>query len=430
MKKVELLAPVGNMECFFAAINAGADAVYLAGKKFGARASADNFNEDELIQVLDLAHLHEKKVYLTLNTLIKEREWTELDAFLTPLVEKKLDGVIIQDTGLIDYLKSNFPSLPIHISTQMTVTGVYGAKLLKTLGAVRIVPARELSLDEIKKIKEEVGIEIETFIHGAMCYCYSGQCLFSSYLGGRSGNRGRCAGPCRLPFTVLNNKQQIKKDTIKYPLSLTDMCTISIIDKLIDAGIDSFKIEGRLKSPNYVAGVTAIYRKYIDMYVSKGKLDINEEDIHILNNLYIRTRLSTGYYERHNSDKMITVDNPSYCENDYQINKTINAKYAHDINKIPVHGHVTLVINEPSTMILKYGKFIVNVDGEIVQSALSKPLSEEDVYKQISKCGNQPFEFHSIDIEMDDNCFMPVKHLNELRRLAFDKLKEAILNEI
>lgn len=430
MNRPELLAPVGNMECFLAAINAGADAVYLAGKKFGARASADNFTEDELIQVLDLAHLHGKKVYLTLNTLIKEREWHELDSFLEPLYSHKLDGIIIQDTGLIRYLKENFPSLPIHISTQMTVTGIYGAKLLKDMGAVRIVPARELSIEEIRNIKEKVGIEVETFIHGAMCYCYSGQCLFSSSLGDRSGNRGRCAGPCRLPYTVIHENESIKKDNVKYPLSLTDMCTISIIDKLIDAGIDSFKIEGRLKSPNYVAGVTSIYRKYIDMYLETHKLNIDKNDINILNKLYIRTRLSTGYYEIHNSASLITADNPSYCENDNDINQKINARYVHDISKIPVHGHVTLVLNEPSTMILKYQDSIICVNGETVQPSINKPISVEDVSRQIRKCGNQPFEFSSLDIELDDGCFMPVKHLNELRRMAFEKLKEVLTNEI
>lgn len=430
MKKVELLAPAGNMECFKAAINAGADAVYLAGQKYGARASADNFTDEELIQVLDLAHLHGKKVYLTLNTLIKEREWNELDSFLQPLSEHRLDGIIIQDTGLINYIKSNFPNIQIHISTQMAVTGKYGARLLQEQGAVRIVPARELSLDEIKVIKDETGIEIETFIHGAMCYCYSGQCLFSSYLGGRSGNRGRCAGPCRLPYVISHNNTSIMKEDVKYPLSLTDMCTISIIDKLIDAGIDSFKIEGRLKSPNYVAGVTHIYRKYIDMYYETGQLVIDPKDLDILGKLYIRSRLSTGYYDTHNSASLITTDNPSYCENDYSINEQINAQFVHDIVKIPVHGHVTLVINEPATMILKLGSHIVSIDGAVVQSALNKPLSSEDVDKQIRKCGNLPFEFASLNIEMDDSCFMPVKQLNELRRMAFEKLKEAVLNEI
>ena len=276
MTKPELLAPAGKFDCFNAAVNAGADAIYLAGKEFGARASAENFTQDEIIKVLDIAHLHDRKIYLTLNTLIKEREWERIEPFLRPLYDNGLDGVIIQDLGLISFLKEEFPLLPIHASTQMSITGPYAANLLKDKGVIRIVPARELSLDEIISLKEETGLEIETFIHGAMCYCYSGRCLFSSYLGGRSGNRGRCAQPCRLNYTITKGDKYIEKDSIRYPLSLKDMCTITCLDKLIDAGIDSFKIEGRMKSPQYVAGVTSIYRKYIDMYTSENEFRIDQ----------------------------------------------------------------------------------------------------------------------------------------------------------
>ena len=201
-KKVELLAPAGSIDAFYGAIHAGADAVYLGGSRFGARAYADNFTEEELIRCIRYAHLFGRKVYLTVNTLVKESEFSELYGYLLPYYEAGLDGVIIQDLGVLSYIREHFPKLELHVSTQMTITGRYGAALLQQKGACRMVPARELSLKELVEIKQATGLEIEVFIHGAMCYCYSGQCLFSSILGGRSGNRGRCAQPCRLPYTV------------------------------------------------------------------------------------------------------------------------------------------------------------------------------------------------------------------------------------
>ncbi len=424
MNKPELLAPAGKFECLEAAINAGADAIYLAGKEFGARASAQNFTQEEIIKGLDLAHLHGKKIYLTLNTLIKEREWSNIYPFLKPLYDHKLDGVIIQDLGLIDYLKENFPNLELHASTQMTITGVYGAKLLKDNGIVRIVPARELSLEEIQAIKSQTGLEIEAFIHGAMCYCYSGQCLFSSYLGGRSGNRGRCAQPCRLNYTVSYQNKYIAKDEVMYPLSLKDMCTVTCIDKLIEAGIDSFKIEGRLKSPEYVAGVTSIYRKYIDMYFEEGRIRVEKKDLDKLKNLYIRSELSEGYYFRHNGDEMITKTSPSYNSSDDSIAKAIAEQYLKPVDKIRIYGLVTLVVGEKASIILKYKDKMINEEGDEVLEALNRPLSQEDVIKQLNKTGESLFEFEKIEVQMDNNCFMPVKSLNELRRKAFNSLKE------
>lgn len=428
MKKPELLAPAGKMECLIAAINAGADAIYLAGQEFGARASAQNFTEEELIKGLDLAHIHGKKIYLTLNTLIKEREWDRLDSFLRPLYDAGLDGVIIQDLGLISFLKEKFPKLELHASTQMTVTGVYGTEFLKKQGIVRVVPARELSLAEIKVIKEKTDIEIECFIHGAMCYCYSGQCLFSSYLGGRSGNRGRCAQPCRLSYTVGYDNKYIKKDEVQYPLSLKDMCTVTCIDKLIEAGIDSFKIEGRLKSPEYVAGVTSIYRKYIDQYFDEGRIKVDRKDVELLSKLYIRSGLGEGYYFRHNSDEMITKLNPSYNESNEEINERIKGKFIKPVDKVKVYGVVTLVPGEAASIILKCDDQVVYCDGDTVMEAQNRPLTEDDVVKQLMKTGESLFEFEKLDVQMEDNCFMPVKCLNELRRKAFEELKEAIVN--
>ena len=260
-KKVELLAPCGSYESFLAAVRAGADAVYLGGKAFGARAYAENFSEEELISVIRQAHLFGVSVYLTVNTLVKEQEFSAVYEYILPLYEAGLDGAIVQDMGFFRFLRRNFPGLKLHASTQMTITGSYGAAFLKEMGCERIVPARELSLQEIKAIKRKVPIEIEVFVHGAMCYCYSGQCLMSSMIGGRSGNRGRCAQPCRLPYKTAGKEG--------YFLSLKDMNTLEHLPELIEAGVDSFKIEGRMKRPEYVAGVVSIYRKYIDKYYRK-----------------------------------------------------------------------------------------------------------------------------------------------------------------
>ena len=301
-QKIELLAPAGNFACFKAAINAGADAIYLGGEKFGARAYAGNFSKEEIIEALRIAHLFERKIYLTVNTLVKESEFEELVPYLAPLYEAGLDGAIVQDVGVLKCLRENFPNLALHASTQMTTTGIYGASYLKRLGVCRVVPARELSLDEIVDIKGKTGLEVECFIHGAMCYAYSGQCLFSSILGGRSGNRGRCAGPCRLPYTD-------EKGKTLYPFSLKDMYTLSMLPELIRAGIDSFKIEGRMKSPEYVAGVTATYKKYIDMYLKNPDKPyrVFAEDEQLLKELYIRSDICSGYYHKHNDKSMVTL---------------------------------------------------------------------------------------------------------------------------
>lgn len=229
--KVELLAPAGTFACFRAAVNAGADAVYLGGEKFGARAYAGNLTREEIVEALRIAHIFGRKIYLTVNTLVKESETEELIPYMEPLYQAGLDGAIVQDMGVLVRLRDAFPDLALHASTQMAVAGSYGAAYLEQFGVCRVVPARELSLDEIRDIKDKTGLEVECFIHGSMCYAYSGQCLFSSILGGRSGNRGRCAGPCRLPY-------QDEKGRTCYPLSLKDMYTLPILPELVRAGID------------------------------------------------------------------------------------------------------------------------------------------------------------------------------------------------
>ncbi len=423
MKKVELLAPAGNYEALTGAIMAGADAVYLGGDAFGARAYADNFSQEEICKGIRFAHLFGKKIYLTVNTLIKEREFSRLYDFLLPFYDAGLDGVIIQDLGVFQFIKKHFPQLSLHVSTQMTITGAYGAQLLKEAGAERIVPARELSLDEIRTIKEQVSIEIETFVHGAMCYCYSGQCLFSSILGGRSGNRGRCAQPCRLPYHINDSKEH-------YPLSMKDMCTISILPKLIDAGIDSFKIEGRMKKPEYAAGVVAIYRKYIDSYYQNpDNYQVSDKDMQYLKALYIRSDIMDGYYHKHNGKEMLTITSPAYLGSDDVLLSQIRNTYIDRKIQLPVSAHAVFEKDTLAALTVTFEKTQVTVYGALVQKALKQPLTEEKIKEQLLKSGNTYFDFVSLTVDAQPDIFLPVSALNQLRRDAITALEDKLIAE-
>lgn len=321
--RVEILAPAGSMECLKAAIAAGADAVYTGGALFGARAYAHNLTEEELLEAIDYVHLHGRRLYLTVNTLIKDREMEkQMYDYLLPYYRQGLDAVIVQDIGLFRFIRKHFPDLPIHVSTQMTLTGVDGAKFLEKEGAQRIVTSRELSMAEVKKIADETELEIESFVHGALCYCYSGQCLFSSFIGGRSGNRGQCAQPCRLLYRTPEAKRP------QYLLSLKDICTLELIPEMIESGIYSFKIEGRMKKPEYAAAVAFQYRKYADLYLkyyeecpaeedpaayAMKKYRVREEDRQMLLDLYNRGGFHTGYYHTQNGREMISLNRPNHA---------------------------------------------------------------------------------------------------------------------
>lgn len=421
MKKVELLAPAGNFDALTGAINAGADAVYLGGEQFGARAYADNFTREELCRGMELAHLFQVKIYLAVNTLVKEREFDNLYDFLLPLYEAGLDAVIVQDFGVFAFIREHFPGLSLHVSTQMTVTGVGGAAFMKEQGASRIVPARELSLEEIRKIKEQADIELETFIHGAMCYCYSGQCLFSSILGGRSGNRGRCAQPCRLPY-------QIDYGKVSYPLSMKDMCTLSVLPELMEAGIDSFKIEGRMKRPEYAAGVTAMYRRYInEYYENPGNYHVRQEDLEYLKSLYIREGVGEGYYHIHGGREMITSDSPAYAGSDPKLLEEIRKTYIKKNPEIGVEAKAVFREGEASLMTLTVGDVSVTVSGNMVNRAKKQPLAPDKIEKQLLKCGDSFFHIDHLEIQAEENIFMPVSSLNGLRREALNALKEKLV---
>lgn len=432
----ELLAPAGNPAAFYGAVHAGADAVYLAGNRFGARAYAENFSTEELVECIRYGHLLGRKIYLTVNTLMKEQELRELYDYLLPFYEAGLDAVIVQDFGAFRCIRERFPGLELHASTQMTLCGSYGAQLLKNMGASRIVPARELSLRELKEIKDKVDIELETFIHGAMCYCYSGQCLFSSILGGRSGNRGRCAQPCRLPYSV---KTEGKKSRDAYYLSLKDMCTIDHLPELISAGIDSFKIEGRMKKPEYAAGVTSIYRKYIDSYYelrerygqaeAEERFQVGRQDSRHLSSLYIRSEVQDGYYFRHNGREMVTLSSPAYSGSDEMLLEDIRKRYLSEKQRLPVSMEAVFLEGMSAELTLCSGDFSVSVKGERVEAASRQPITEENLRRQLGKLGDSAFFAEKMNITLGSNTFYPLKQVNELRRLAVQRLEEAVLAE-
>lgn len=443
--KVELLAPAGSPQAFYGAVSAGADAVYLGGAKFGARAYAENFTEEELVACIQYGRLFSVKVYLTVNTLFKEQELEELTAYLKPLCEAGLKGVIVQDIGVLARIREAFPALELHASTQMTLCTSCGAELLKSMGVSRIVPARELSLSELVEMKRRTGLELETFIHGAMCYCYSGQCLFSSILGGRSGNRGRCAQPCRLPYRVKN-----KTKRPCYPLSLKDMCTIDHIPALIEAGIDSFKIEGRMKKPEYAAGVTAIYRKYIDQYynlrdslgpekaskayqakrdalqISRDTLRISREDRESLATLYVRSQLQDGYYFKKNGREMVTLTNPAYSGTDEELLERIHREHLQDRPRLGVDVEAEFLTGKPAKVILRRGEFVGSAIGIPVQPAKNQPVTEENLRRQLGKLGESPFAVSGMQLQVSQDAFYPLKEINELRRKAVQALETAL----
>lgn len=413
------------------ALNAGADAVYLAANRFGARAYAENFTEDEIIEGLEMAHLLGKKIYLTVNILTRQEELPELVAMVSRLYEHGLDGVIVQDLGVLSALHKACPELLLHASTQLAITGPEAVPLLKKMGCSRVVPARELSLEEIRAIRAQ-GIEVECFIHGAMCYSYSGRCLMSSFLGGRSGNRGRCAGTCHLPYAVLDEEGRRVMERC-YPLAMKDLCVLSILPELIDAGIDSFKIEGRMKKPEYAAGTTAFYRKYIDRYYEWDKMGrktpwrIDTKDLKELTSLYIRSDLSTGYYHKRNGRDLITIKEPGYAGADPKLLERIHDRYLVRTPQLQVEGEASVFAGEPMTLTCLAGKTKVQATGTPAQSAKNRPLTESAIREKLTKTGESHFSFSSLCVKTDNASFAPVSELNALRRNALDKLQAALL---
>lgn len=408
-KDFELLAPAGNLEIFKGVIESGADAVYVGGSMFGARAYANNFTEDELLEAIDFAHLRGVKVYLTVNTLIKNSEFSKLYDYLLPYYKRGLDAVIVQDIGVVKAIHEYFPSMEIHTSTQMTVTGADGVRFLSQFGVTRVVMAREVSLAEMKRIHEETGMELEAFVHGALCYSYSGQCLFSSILGGRSGNRGRCAQPCRLPYTVEGKKDE-------YILSLKDMCGIKALDKLHDAGVYSLKIEGRMKQLEYACGVVKYYRSYIDSM--KPVSDADYDRIKALGN---RCGFTDRYYFDHNGSDMVTYVKPNFVSN--------AAEPSPEKRKLSIEGELVLREGEPGSLTVKRGDVTYKASIEPVSAALKAPLDKKAAIDRINKTGDTDFEFSHIKAQIGENVFVPNGALNKLRRDAISGLCDKLLKK-
>ena len=309
MNKIEILSPAGTMESFYAALLGGCDAVYLSGYQFGARSYAGNFSMEELKEVIEIAHLYQVKVYVTVNTMIYEREVENLIHYIDELITYHPDAFIIEDIGMFDLIHQRYPKLELHASTQMHLHNQSGVEFAKKIGLKRAVIARETPIEEIKKIREQVDLPIEVFCHGALCISYSGQCLMSSLIGGRSGNRGTCTQCCRLDYTLCNEKKEPLEHG--YMLSTKDLNTLDYIKELIEAGIDSIKIEGRMKRPEYVYYVTRMYRKVVDAYYQNQPIEITEKEIEQLKKLFNRG-FTKGFLFHENMRCFINAYRPNH----------------------------------------------------------------------------------------------------------------------
>ena len=403
----ELLAPAGDMECLYAAVAAGADAIYVGGKRFGARAFAKNFEMDELALAVRYCHLHRVKLYVTLNTLIEDREMADAVEYAASLYRIGVDALIVCDVGVIKEIRRCVPELELHASTQMSLHNTLGVKAAAELGVSRAVLARELSLDEIRSAVDNSPLEIEVFLHGALCVCYSGQCLFSSMVGGRSGNRGECAQPCRLPY-----------NGGKYPLSLKDLSLADHIPSLIESGVTSLKIEGRMKSPDYVYTVVGIYRRLLD----EGRVATLEEK-DALRRAFSRGGFTDGYFVGRTERGMIGIRS----ESDKKDTKSLSVgKF--EPKKHSVRANVTLRLGEPSEMTLTDGEKSVTVFGGTPVVAENSPLTPDGVKARLSKMGNTLLSLETSDIQLilDENINLAPSALNALRREAAEKFEDQI----
>ncbi|MBN2300168.1 MAG: U32 family peptidase [Acholeplasmataceae bacterium] len=495
MSLMELLAPAGNKASLIGAINAGANAVYLAGKKFGARAFSDNFDEEDLIDSIRYAHLRGVFVYVTVNTLIFDDEVEELLEFTDFLVKNHVDAFIIQDLGIMDLLIKRYPTLEIHASTQMNIHNINQVKFLKELGVKRIVMARETPLSVIRHIKKNVDIEIEVFIHGALCVSYSGNCLMSSMQGGRSGNRGECAQPCRLTYKLIKENQTISDQS--YLLSTKDLMTLEYMNELIEAGVDSFKIEGRMRKPEYVIQSVLSYRKAIDNYVNHFQMNfmsevdrlkrvfnreytkgyiLNEDPKNINNqfrpnhlgvpigtvinykdnkatiqlidslsindgyriigetdygNLVSRILIGNKLVKKAEKTDIIQLDLTESVSKGSLVVKTLDSELETDLSGylnenykcIGLKGVASVSVNQRFIFELTDGNHFVKVSSEnILEKAVQAPVTEEQIIEQLSKLGNTPFFFNSLQVNTDNQSFIPIKTINEIRRSALNEI--------
>ena len=434
-KRVELLAPAGSFQSVVAAVNAGADAVYMGGRRFGARAYADSAQaegEDMVMEAIRYCHLFSVKLYMTVNILFKDDELKELFSYIKPYYEAGVDGLIMQDLGAVRQIRAMFPDLEVHASTQQTITSVAGARMAQRFGMTRAVMSRELSLQEIRKIHDESGMELEVFCHGAMCYSYSGACFMSSLLGGRSGNRGRCAGTCRLCYETAGQKG--------YYLSMKDMQTIELLPELIEAGAYSFKIEGRMKSPVYTAGVVSVYRKYLDLALdcidrkqgaakhgSMSSYRVAEEDLRTLREIFDRGGTSS-YLKKHNGADMIALSEKKFRAVDQTVTDRIQAAYIDRNRTITVDAVMDMTVGAPAVLTLSdaAGRMVTAVSEDLVLPAEQRPVQATEVEARLRKTGGTAFTLGDVQVSVHGDAFYPVGRLNELRRTALAMYEEEI----
>lgn len=414
---MELLAPAGSQEALIAAVQSGTDAVYLGGSRFSARSSAKNFDISNMREMINYCHIRGVSVHIAANTLIKENEISSYLDYIGELNEMGVDAVIIQDIGMAKAVFKSYPDLPIHASTQMTCASVNTAKMLEEAGFSRIVLARELDYASIEKIARSVNAEIEIFVHGAICMSYSGQCLMSSMIGGRSGNRGMCAQPCRLPYKFLQNGKDVNKG---YLLSPRDMCLINHLEKLKEIGVNSLKIEGRLKRAEYVSAVVGVYRKCLDEERNSTFEEYNE-----LLDAFNRSGFTDGYFVKKTGKAMMSYENPSnVSENKFTDDAKNRCRSEQELKKIPIIIEASLAKYKP--LIMKITDIEGNsatVSGKVsAEIAINKPLTKERLCEQLSKLGQTPFYADCTKVNIDDGIIIPISEINNIRRNAVEKL--------
>lgn len=420
--KMELLAPAGNATALRASVQSGADAVYLGGTAFGARQSAENFTLDEMKKWVDYCHFYGADVHVTVNTLVKERELRELQAYVKSLNNTGVDALIVQDLGAADVIKNTCPDLTLHASTQMSVTTLDEVRELEKIGFKRVVLARELNEKEIEHICKNTPLEIEVFVHGAICQCYSGKCLMSSILGGRSGNRGRCAQPCRLPYEMLEGRKAIANG---YLLSPKDMALINDLGTLNHIGVKSLKIEGRLKRAEYVSTVVGVYRKYLDMLYDGSGQSASKSDMQILTDAFSRTGFTNGYLKNKLGADMMSHKSPSGTGDTKYTDEAISrtAKNA-NTRKIPASIMGTLKQNAPLEVTVydndgHYGYATGTLKPEIARNVA---LDENRLKEQLLKLGSTPLICEDISVSVEERLTIPIKEINAVRRAAIDAL--------
>ena len=421
MYRAELLAPAGSLSVCKAAVFAGADAVYMGGQKYSARAFAKSSvsEEDELLLAIEFCHLYGVKLFMTVNTLFKERELEKLLEYMDPYVEAGVDAVIVQDLGVAKVLKEAYSDLPLHASTQMTANTREAVSLLSSFGMERIVLSRELSLKDISDIYENTGAELEVFVHGAMCYSYSGACFMSSLLGGRSGNRGRCAGTCRLPYTTGGKKGNF--------LSMKDMNTLDSLEDILKAGAYSLKIEGRMKSELYTATVVSVYRKYLDLALRGESYTVSEQDKQLLKAVYDRGG-ETSYLYQHNAKDMIALADRPFRKEEEELTAFIRKSMEERERKLPLSMELKVESGAVLELSLEQEDIRISVFGEHpMEKAKQRATAREEMEKQLLKLGNSCFYPKALRIKGEEEVFIPLSTLNALRREGCERVREAIL---